>query len=162
MIPDTAEGTVLTYDLMAAHPNWFLDPLDFSAPNRTGVTNESDNASRKPAYPEELYPPLDSKFGFAKNGHGTSQSPYQSDDEDLTRLRCTFCRKAFNAEAKGGDVTRVWRKHVVEQHNVALNLTISSSGDSEMAVKQEETELSKYFCAARDLIEVALNFIIRV
>ena len=96
--PGAAEAkTGLTYNLMAANPNWFLDVLDFVGPNAH-------------AYPTQLEPPrgwLPAKKKDTKDGWKEGEEP---------RLRCTLCRRQYS----GVNAKSMWRRHVYEKHKIAM------------------------------------------
>lgn len=90
----------LTYNLMAANPEWFLDPADFIAPG-----NENPDAI---GYPSQLEPPR----GWCpqkktKEGWAQGEEP---------KLRCTFCRRFYS----GANAKSMWRRHVLEKHKIAM------------------------------------------
>ncbi|KAI0721320.1 hypothetical protein C8T65DRAFT_566380 [Cerioporus squamosus] len=96
--PGSAERKIgLTYNDMAANPNWFLDVNDFVGPNAVG-------------YPTQLEPPrgwLPTKKKDAKEGWENGKEP---------RLRCTLCRRNY----AGVNAKSMWRRHVYEKHKIAM------------------------------------------
>lgn len=82
----------LSYDLMVANPEWFLDHTDF-------ISTSSKIKDAIP-YPPELGP--------------TTHGMTSGNDRPL---RCTFCRKTYTGE----DAEIMWRNHVIEQHGVVLD-----------------------------------------
>lgn len=92
----------LTYNLMAANPEWFLDPKDYI----TTTKSEAD-AIR---YPPQLEPPrgwCPAKKKDLKEGWPEGEEP---------RLRCTFCRRTY----AGVNAKSMWRRHVYEKHKIAM------------------------------------------
>lgn len=93
----------LTYNLMAANPEWFLDPADFDnveGGNPTGIR-----------YPSQLEPPrgwCPTKKKDIKDGWPEGEEP---------RLRCTFCRRTY----AGVNAKSMWRRHVYEKHRIAMS-----------------------------------------
>ena len=87
----------LTYNLMAANPEWFLDPTDFIAPG-----NENPDAI---GYPSQLEPPR----GWCPQKKGWAQG-------EEPKLRCTFCRRFYS----GANAKSMWRRHVLEKHKIAM------------------------------------------
>lgn len=124
-------GTPLTYAILHAHRNWFLDADDFGKDNPNRID-----------YPPELEPPrgwapLNECLGSGaikkqkeklNNGlrtKGSYVTPEQlgvveygpSDDcHELTVLRCTFCRREYH----GPNAKSMWRRHVYDKHKVAM------------------------------------------
>ena len=96
--PGAAAGkSTLTYNLMAANPDWFLNVEDFIGPNAL-------------AYPTQLEPPrgwLPAKKKDAKDGWKEGEEP---------RLRCTLCRRQYS----GVNAKSMWRRHVYEKHKIAM------------------------------------------
>lgn len=93
----------LTYNLMAANPEWFLDPKDYI----TTIKSEPD-AIR---YPPQLEPPrgwCPTKKKDLKEGWPEGEEP---------RLRCTFCRRTY----AGVNAKSMWRRHVYEKHKIAMS-----------------------------------------
>lgn len=91
----------LTYNLMAANPEWFLDSADFIAPG-----NDNPDAI---GYPSQLEPPR----GWCpqkKTKEGWAQG-------DEPKLRCTFCRRFYS----GANAKSMWRRHVLEKHKIAMS-----------------------------------------
>ncbi|KAI0778499.1 hypothetical protein BD413DRAFT_440515, partial [Trametes elegans] len=87
----------LTYNLLAANPEWFLDVNDFVGPNAVG-------------YPTQLEPPrgwCPTKKKDVKDGWKEGEEP---------RLRCTFCRRTY----AGVNAKSMWRRHVYEKHKVPM------------------------------------------
>ena len=93
----------LTYNVMAANPNWFLDPADYQT-----VSGGNPTAVK---YPTQLEPPrgwCPSKKKDAKDGWPEGEEP---------RLRCTFCRRTY----AGVNAKSMWRRHVFEKHKIAMS-----------------------------------------
>ncbi|KAI0963847.1 hypothetical protein AcW1_000811 [Taiwanofungus camphoratus] len=93
----------LTYNLMAANPEWFLDPADFIS-----TVNDNPHAIR---YPSQLEPPrgwCPAKKKDVKDGWPEGEEP---------RLRCTFCRRTY----AGVNAKSMWRRHVYEKHKIAMS-----------------------------------------
>ncbi|KAI0715280.1 hypothetical protein C8Q76DRAFT_674814, partial [Earliella scabrosa] len=89
--------TGLSYNDLAAHPNWFLDTGDFVGPNAV-------------SYPPQLEPPrgwCPTKKKDAKDGWKEGEEP---------RLRCTLCRRTY----AGVNAKSMWRRHVYEKHKIAM------------------------------------------
>ncbi|KIM77920.1 hypothetical protein PILCRDRAFT_29649, partial [Piloderma croceum F 1598] len=89
----------LSYDLLAANTDWFLDPADF-------VSNSPDGVP----YPRQLDPSTSMVMLGIVDNNGQAQ------DADR-RLRCTFCRRTYTGE----DAGRAWQNHVKEQHSIILD-----------------------------------------
>ncbi|KDQ63652.1 hypothetical protein JAAARDRAFT_189203 [Jaapia argillacea MUCL 33604] len=97
----------LCYSVLAANPDWFLDPLDFKS-----ETNPNTNAI---LYPAELEPPrgwCPAKKKELKE-RGTEGWP----EGEEPRLRCTFCRRTY----AGVNAKSMWRRHVFEKHKIAMS-----------------------------------------
>ncbi|EJF66985.1 hypothetical protein DICSQDRAFT_24872, partial [Dichomitus squalens LYAD-421 SS1] len=98
--PGSAEQkpkTGLTYNILAAHPDWFLDVKDFVGPNAV-------------VYPSQLEPPrgwCPTKKKDAKDGWKEGEEP---------RLRCTLCRRQY----AGVNAKSMWRRHVYEKHGIPM------------------------------------------
>jgi hypothetical protein len=91
----------LTYAVLAANPDWFLDPRDFIS-----VTSGSSTAVQ---YPIRLEPPRKRNLkALGSNGVTESGEP---------RFRCTFCRKNYAGE----NAKSMWRRHVVKRHGIAMS-----------------------------------------
>jgi hypothetical protein len=102
LIPDG-----LSYALMAANPNWFLDSYDFKSASST-------NPNAIP-YPPHLEPPrgwCPAKKRDLKN-RGADGWP----EGEEPRLRCTFCRRTY----AGVNAKSMWRRHVFEKHKIAMS-----------------------------------------
>jgi hypothetical protein len=91
----------LSYNLMAANLEWFLDPQDFVS----SVSSRSDAVQ----YPVRLEPPR-KKSIMALGVH-------EQGETDEPRFRCTFCRKSYSGE----NGKSMWRRHVTKRHNVVLS-----------------------------------------
>ncbi len=93
----------LTYNLMAEHPEWFLDPADYIT-----TVNSIPGAIR---YPPQLEPPrgwCPARKKDIKDGWAEGEEP---------RLRCTFCRRTY----AGVNAKSMWRRHVYEKHKIAMS-----------------------------------------
>ena len=93
----------LTYNVLAANPDWFLDSSDYQQLN--GVNSEGTK------YPPQLEPPrgwCPAKKREAKDGWAEGEEP---------RLRCTFCRRTY----AGVNAKSMWRRHVFEKHKIAMS-----------------------------------------
>lgn len=93
----------LSYNVLATHPNWFLDPLDYQT-----VNNGNPTAIK---YPQQLEPPrgwCPAKKKELKDGWPEGEEP---------RLRCTFCRRTY----AGVNAKSMWRRHVFEKHKIAMS-----------------------------------------
>ncbi|TCD69965.1 hypothetical protein EIP91_005554 [Steccherinum ochraceum] len=93
----------LNYNLMAANPEWFLDPRDYIT-----TTKSEPDAIR---YPQQLEPPrgwCPAKKKDLKEGWPEGEEP---------RLRCTFCRRTY----AGVNAKSMWRRHVYEKHKIAMS-----------------------------------------
>ncbi|PIL31639.1 hypothetical protein GSI_06341 [Ganoderma sinense ZZ0214-1] len=91
------QKTGLTYNILAAHPDWFLDVNDFIG-------------SHAVVYPPQLEPPrgwCPTKKKDAKDGWKEGEEP---------RLRCTLCRRQY----AGVNAKSMWRRHVYEKHKIAM------------------------------------------
>lgn len=91
----------LSYNLMTANPEWFLDPYDFIS-----SVSPRPNAVQ---YPVKLEPPR-KKSVMALGVNDVS-------DSDEPRFRCTFCRKSYSGE----NGKSMWRRHVTKRHNIVLS-----------------------------------------
>jgi len=89
----------LSYDLLAANTDWFLDPADFVSNNPYAVP-----------YPRRLDPSTSMMMLEMVDHNGQAQ------DADC-RLRCTFCRRTYTGEDAGW----AWKNHVREQHGIILD-----------------------------------------
>ena len=98
----------LSYDLLAANAEWFLDPADF-------VSTGSNRPSTIP-YPRRFEP---SSMTMPAVTDGNRQL------QEDRRLRCTFCRKTYTGE----DAEVTWRNHILEQHNIVLLVHRYDNGD---------------------------------
>lgn len=91
----------LTYAVLAANPDWFLDPHDFIS-----VTSSSPTAIQ---YPIRLEPPRKRNLkALGSDGVTENGEP---------RFRCTFCRKNYAGE----NAKSMWRRHVVKRHGIAMS-----------------------------------------
>ena len=97
----------LSYSLMAANPEWFLDPNDF-------VSSVSANPSAIP-YPPQLEPPRG--WCPAKKKDLKALGPDGWPEGAEPRLRCTFCRRTY----AGVNAKSMWRRHVYEKHKIAMS-----------------------------------------
>ncbi|KAI0788593.1 hypothetical protein C8Q75DRAFT_239864 [Abortiporus biennis] len=100
----------LTYNLMAANPEWFLDPADYIT-----TTGGEPGAIR---YPSQLEPPrgwCPTKKRELKEGWPEGEEP---------RLRCTFCRRTY----AGVNAKSMWRRHVYEKHKIAMSNRRDNNG----------------------------------
>ncbi|RPD64892.1 hypothetical protein L227DRAFT_607512 [Lentinus tigrinus ALCF2SS1-6] len=94
--PGSADRKVgLTYNDMAANPNWFLDVNDFVGPNAV-------------VYPTQLEPPR----GWLPKKEVMEGAENGKDH----RLRCTLCRRQY----AGVNAKSMWRRHVYEKHKIAM------------------------------------------
>ncbi|KAA1468256.1 hypothetical protein DENSPDRAFT_927220 [Dentipellis sp. KUC8613] len=96
----------LTYALMAANPDWFLDPLDF-------ISTKSTNPDAI-SYPSQLEPPRG--WCPAKKKDLKERGVDSWPDGEEPRLRCTFCRRTY----AGVNAKSMWRRHVFEKHKIAM------------------------------------------
>ncbi|KIY72864.1 hypothetical protein CYLTODRAFT_486098 [Cylindrobasidium torrendii FP15055 ss-10] len=100
----------LTYGVLAANPDWFLDSKDFILLDNL---NPNPNAI---AYPAFLEPPrgwCPTKKRDAKTVKAGEACP----EGDELKLRCTFCRRGYS----GVNAKSMWRRHVFEKHKVAMS-----------------------------------------
>ncbi|EIW86620.1 hypothetical protein CONPUDRAFT_115144 [Coniophora puteana RWD-64-598 SS2] len=97
----------LTYSLMAANPEWFLDQSDF-------VSAVSINPNAVP-YPTQLEPPRG--WCPAKKKDLKALGPDGWPEGEEPRLRCTFCRRTY----AGVNAKSMWRRHVYEKHKIAMS-----------------------------------------
>lgn len=96
----------LTFAILAANPDWFLDPGDFVSPaNGGGPPSKSDAVQ----YPAKLEPPRKRNLK-ALGADGLT-------DNGEPRFRCTFCRKSY----AGDNAKSMWRRHVVKRHYIAMS-----------------------------------------
>ncbi|KAH7911942.1 hypothetical protein BJ138DRAFT_1005479 [Hygrophoropsis aurantiaca] len=97
----------LSYSLMAANPEWFLDQNDFigtAAMNPTAIP-----------YPPQLEPPRG--WCPAKKKDLKALGPDGWPQGEEPRLRCTFCRRTY----AGVNAKSMWRRHVYEKHKIAMS-----------------------------------------
>ncbi|KAL6310052.1 hypothetical protein BKA93DRAFT_182203 [Sparassis latifolia] len=94
----------LTYNLMAANPEWFLDPKDFIS------YIHSDPAAI--CYPSQLEPPR----GWCPTKKKDVKDKWPGGEEQ-PKLRCTFCRRTY----AGVNAKSMWRRHVYEKHKIAMS-----------------------------------------
>ncbi|KAG1899116.1 uncharacterized protein F5891DRAFT_1039712 [Suillus fuscotomentosus] len=97
----------LSYSLMAANPDWFLDQNDF-------VNGLSTNPDAIP-YPPQLEPPRG--WCPAKKKDLKALGPDGWPEGEEPRLRCTFCRRTY----AGVNAKSMWRRHVYEKHKIAMS-----------------------------------------
>ncbi|OAX44717.1 hypothetical protein K503DRAFT_788432 [Rhizopogon vinicolor AM-OR11-026] len=97
----------LSYTLMAANPDWFLDQNDF-------VNGSSNNPDAIP-YPPQLEPPRG--WCPAKKKDLKALGPDGWPEGEEPRLRCTFCRRTY----AGVNAKSMWRRHVYEKHKIAMS-----------------------------------------
>jgi hypothetical protein len=97
----------LTYLVLAANPEWFLDPADFKS-----ATNDSEDAL---AYPAKLEPPRG--WCPAKKKDLKERGAENWPEGQEPRLRCTFCRRTY----AGVNAKSMWRRHVYEKHKIAMS-----------------------------------------
>ncbi|EIN14195.1 hypothetical protein PUNSTDRAFT_140541 [Punctularia strigosozonata HHB-11173 SS5] len=97
----------LTYSVLAANPEWFLDPDDFKS-----ATNDSEDAL---AYPAKLEPPRG--WCPAKKKDLKERGVDNWPEGQEPRLRCTFCRRTY----AGVNAKSMWRRHVYEKHKIAMS-----------------------------------------
>jgi hypothetical protein len=97
----------LSYTLMAANPDWFLDQNDF-------VNGSSNNPVAMP-YPPQLEPPRG--WCPAKKKDLKALGPDGWPEGEEPRLRCTFCRRTY----AGVNAKSMWRRHVYEKHKIAMS-----------------------------------------
>ena len=91
----------LTYAILAANPDWFLDPRDF-----VSVILGTPEAIQ---YPIKLEPPRKRNLkALGADGVTESGDP---------KFRCTFCRKSYSGE----NAKSMWRRHVVKRHGIAMS-----------------------------------------
>jgi hypothetical protein len=91
----------LSYAVLAANPDWFLDPHDFIS-----VTSSNPAAIQ---YPIKLEPPRKRNLK-ALGSDGVT-------DGGEPRFRCTFCRKNYAGE----NAKSMWRRHVVKRHGIVMS-----------------------------------------
>lgn len=97
----------LTFALMAANPDWFLDPGDFISPHNSGGPSKPDTVQVQ--YPSRLEPPRKRNLkALGADGLTEGGEP---------RFRCTFCRKSY----AGDNAKSMWRRHVVKRHFIAMS-----------------------------------------
>jgi len=91
----------LSYAVLAANPDWFLDPRDFIS-----VASNNSNAIQ---YPIRLEPPRKRNLkALGSDGVTETGEP---------RFRCTFCRKNYSGE----NAKSMWRRHVVKRHGIMMS-----------------------------------------
>jgi hypothetical protein len=98
----------LSYALMAANPEWFLDATDFVS--TTPNTDDRDVIS----YPPQLEPPRGWCPAKKKDLRALGAESWPEGEEP--RLRCTFCRRTY----AGVNAKSMWRRHVYEKHKIAM------------------------------------------
>ncbi|TFY83520.1 hypothetical protein EWM64_g502 [Hericium alpestre] len=123
----------LTYSIMAANPDWFLDPIDF-------ITSNNTNAEAI-AYPSQLEPPRGWCPAKKKDLKERGADGWPEGEEP--RLRCTFCRRTY----AGVNAKSMWRRHVFEKHKIAManrrdNMERSRKGGNNSKDTQEKENLS--------------------
>lgn len=91
----------LSYAILAANPDWFLDPRDFVSTLAT--------SPEVIQYPAKLEPPRKRNLK-ALGTDGTTES-------GDPKFRCTFCRKCYSGE----NAKSMWRRHVVKRHGIAMS-----------------------------------------
>lgn len=96
----------LTFAILAANPDWFLDPGDFISPANSGGPPSKPDAVQ---YPAKLEPPRKRNLK-ALGADGLT-------DNGEPRFRCTFCRKSY----AGDNAKSMWRRHVVKRHYIAMS-----------------------------------------
>ncbi|EGO04381.1 hypothetical protein SERLA73DRAFT_45256 [Serpula lacrymans var. lacrymans S7.3] len=97
----------LSYSLMSANPDWFLDPSDFISSNTSNLATM--------AYPPQLEPPRGWCPAKQRNIKVSSSDGWPDGEEP--RLRCTFCRRTY----AGVNAKSMWRRHVYEKHKIAMS-----------------------------------------
>ncbi|KAG2159966.1 uncharacterized protein EDB93DRAFT_1074637 [Suillus bovinus] len=97
----------LSYSLMAANPDWFLDQNDF--------VNGSSTSPDAIPYPPQLEPPRG--WCPAKKKDLKALGPDGWPEGEEPRLRCTFCRRTY----AGVNAKSMWRRHVYEKHKIAMS-----------------------------------------
>lgn len=97
----------LSYSLMAANPEWFLDANDF-------ISSLSTHPDTIP-YPPQLEPPRG--WCPAKKKDLKALGPDGWPEGEEPRLRCTFCRRTY----AGVNAKSMWRRHVYEKHKIAMS-----------------------------------------
>lgn len=97
----------LSYSLMAANPEWFLNQSDF-------ISSVSTNPNAIP-YPPQLEPPRG--WCPAKKKDLKALGPDGWPEGEEPRLRCTFCRRTY----AGVNAKSMWRRHVYEKHKIAMS-----------------------------------------
>jgi hypothetical protein len=98
----------ISYALMAANPEWFLDPADFIS-----TTPKSDGGDVI-SYPPQLEPPRGWCPAKKKDLRALGAEGWPEGEEP--RLRCTFCRRTY----AGVNAKSMWRRHVYEKHKIAM------------------------------------------
>lgn len=123
--PDTHKYTEgLTYNVLAANPDWFLDPSDYL---RVGDSSGDDSdTTHAMQYPTVLEPPRgwlpkDDK----KKGQRDDKKQKQWPEGQEPRLRCTFCRRTY----AGVNAKSMWRRHVFEKHRIAMSNRRGDTGE---------------------------------
>jgi hypothetical protein len=96
----------LSYSLLAANPEWFLDAADF-------ITSTFTNPGAV-AYPPQLEPPRGWCPAKKKDLKERGSDGWPEGEEP--RLRCTFCRRTY----AGVNAKSMWRRHVFEKHKIAM------------------------------------------
>ena len=98
----------ISYALMAANAEWFLDAADFVS--TTPKTDGRDVIS----YPPQLEPPRGWCPAKKKDLRALGAGGWPEGEEP--RLRCTFCRRTY----AGVNAKSMWRRHVYEKHKIAM------------------------------------------
>lgn len=132
-LPDKCLGRV-TYALMAANPEWFLDPADFKRVEGLGPECDDDgdgdgeapalivNKPNAIAYPTFLEPPrgwCPTRYKHLLEDEREREQEHMfrpSRLSDAPTLRCTFCRRKY----AGVNAKSMWRRHVLEKHRIPM------------------------------------------
>ncbi len=120
--------TGLSYNDMAANPDWFLDVRDFTGPNAVG-------------YPPQLEPPR----GWCPSKKKDAKDAWKEGEEP--RLRCTLCRRQY----AGVNAKSMWRRHVYEKHKIAM---ANRRENNDRPGGRSRGSNSEYFCTLAFLSSV--------
>ncbi|KAF8516213.1 hypothetical protein BU17DRAFT_93039 [Hysterangium stoloniferum] len=154
-------GTPLTYTILHAHRNWFLDADDFRKDNPrridyppelepprgwaplnecTGAGAASRCRQAKEAKEKEKDkdkgPTARTKGSYAQTETGSEAIECGPSDDchEKTILRCTFCRREYH----GPNAKSMWRRHVYDKHKVAMkNRREGSAGTAYKSVSKK-------------------------
>lgn len=122
----------LTFALMMANPNWFLDPADYNRVEGLDSDDEDEDGdgdsgpiTNKPgaiAYPMFLEPPrgwCPQRYKLIVEAKRDGEPEHMFGPSSLAEaptLRCTFCRRKY----AGVNAKSMWRRHILEKHRIPM------------------------------------------